>query len=90
MDKMDKQNVFRMTMETMGNVEKENKNMSGTNKKVWVIQVMEGIICDNYGEDVWKEYKDTVEDFIEIAITLSKNKKLLNEINKTVKRCCFI
>ena len=86
--RVDKKNLFRITAETMNGVEKENKGVSGRVKKKFVMQVMEGIVTDNYGFEAWEDHRELIEDFVEIAIDISKKEIMVN-LNKTIRRCCF-
>jgi hypothetical protein len=84
---MDKKILFRETVEVMNFTEKDNKNVSGEMKKKYVMQLMQGIITDRYGEETWIQNEEIVESFIEIIIGISK-KYIKLDINK-LKRCCF-
>ena len=80
--------LFRETIEIMNFTEKDNKGASGHMKKQYVMQLMQDIITNRYGEDTWIENEEIVESFIEIAIGISK-KYIKLDLNKAVRRCCF-
>jgi hypothetical protein len=85
---VDKKVLFRETVEVMNVTEKENKGLSGKLKKQYVMELMQDVITNQYGEDAWEEHEELIESFIEIAIGISK-KDLLLKINKTLRHCCF-
>tara|TARA_R110000822_G_scaffold82836_1_gene195612 strand:- start:52 stop:315 length:264 start_codon:yes stop_codon:yes gene_type:complete len=64
------------------------KNLSGQNKKLFVIEKLKQTVSDEFFET----YFDMISDFIEFLIKSSKNKKFLKHINtksKGIINGCF-
>lgn len=85
---INQQILFQKTVETMNMVEKENKGLSGLLKKKYVLQLLEHLITQQYGQETWLDNEDLVESFIEIIIQISHKEILLN-INKQIRECCY-
>ena len=80
--------VFQTIVREMEQVEKIQP-AAGHHKKQIVMGIIREIIVNKYGINVWEtQYRDMVDNFIEIVIILSKS-NALRAINKEIRKCCF-
>ena len=65
----------------------KKKNLSGGDKKRLVLKRIRDAIVKRFGEEKYSNYEIAIEITIEFIITISKNKKLLDGINKHTRKC---
>ena len=75
-------NILDRTLTLMENVEEFSSDLSGEDKKDYVLQEMK----DYIGYDLFILYRNTIEIFIQMMIDISRGNIKL-QLNKTRRKC---
>jgi hypothetical protein len=79
---MDFHNVV---LEKIELVERDHKKLPSHQKHEFARALIKQSVEAQWGKEIWNKYSPVIDGLIHFIIALSKNKKLLSNINR---RCC--
>lgn len=79
--------IYEQTFAYMADIERKFHERSGEEKKNMVLSYVQIVLGREFAH-----YKELISSFIDFTVTLSKNKRLLKDINKykfSIKNYCL-